>query len=705
MGAARSATLRVASLILLTAGIAAAPRQSTPAVYDLVIVNGSVIDGTGAPARRADIAVKDGRIARVGAIEGTSKDRIDAAGLVVAPGFIDVHTHADDVADHPLAENFIRMGVTLVVAGNCGSSALSIGDALTRIRDTGIAVNFATLVGHNTVRMAVMGREDRYSTLGELNRMKALVFKGMADGAVGFSTGLQYVPGTYARNNEIVELARVAANQGGLYATHMRNEGTRLDEAVAESIRVARLIGGVRVQISHLKVDSPSRWGASTAALKLIDEAIGRGLKIGADQYAYTAGSSSLDIRFPAWSLEGGEARVRQRLDDPPTWARIKTEMQQLLAERGFNDLSWATVATYRPDPSLGGLSMKDVAVKLVGDASADAQLEAARLLMRTGGATMVYHFMSEDDIARIMRHPMVSIASDSGVIDAGVGVPHPRGYGNTARVLGVYVRERKIISLEDAVRKMTSLPAAHFAFPGRGVIREGAAADLVVLDPARVRDTATFEAPHAYPEGIPHVVVNGVPVVRDGKVTGERAGQVIRGGLPVLAAANPGTPAANPGTDTALVRQGATVTIAYRAASEDDASTGRVTLPVAPGRIGRASVWEHACTVRSRADAESPGTDADQFWSFRADLTTTKSLVTTVRLRYRLVTAAGQGPELERVLAVDGHDTLSLEGFSARRDCRYDRVLVTVSARPAAARGPRPGQAFSPVDKYRYND
>ncbi len=433
-------------------------------------------------------------------------------------------------------------------------------------------------------------------------------------------------------------------------------------------------------------------------------------MKIGADQYAYTAGSSSLGIRFPAWALEGGDARVRQRLDDPPTWARIKTEMQQLLAERGFADLSWATVATYRPDPSLGGLSMKDVAVKLVGDASANAQLEAARLLMRNGGATMVYHFMSEDDIARIMRHPMVSIASDSGVIEAGAGVPHPRGYGNTARVLGVYVRERNILSLEEAVRKMTLLPAAQFAFAGRGVLREGAAADLVVLDPARVRDTATYEAPHAYPEGIPHVVVNGVPVVRDGKVTGETPGQVIRGGSGVPGfrgsevlpgSAVPG--AANPGT--ALASQSAIVTIAYRAASEDDASTGRVTLALVAGRIGRASVWEYACAVRARADAENPGTEADQFWSFRADLTTTKTLVTTARLRYRLVTAAGQGPELERILVVDGRDTLSLDALSARRDCRYDRVLVTVSARPVAAKEARPGPAFGPVDKYRYND
>jgi len=506
----------------LTAALA-----SQQAPFDLLILGGRVIDGTGAPARRANVAIRGGLIVGVGSITGPARETIDAANLVVAPGFIDVHTHADDVADRPLAENFIRMGVTSIVAGNCGSSASSIGEALTRIRETGVAVNYGTLVGHNTVRTAVMGRVNRPSTIAEINRMKASVFAGMVAGALGFSTGLQYVPGTYARNNEIVELARVAANQGGVYATHMRNEGTRLQEAVAESIQVGRLVD-IPVQISHLKVDSPSRWGSSAAALKLIDDARARGMKINADQYAYTAGASSLSIRFPAWALEGGDDAVRARLEDPASWTKIKAEMQQLLAERGFTDLSWTTVASFRPDPSLNGLSMKDVAIKLSGSGSPDAQLEAARDLMRRGGAAMVYHFMSEDDIAAIMKHPSVSVAADASVVEPGVGAPHPRGYGNNARVLGVYVRERQVIGLEEAVRKMTSLPAAQLGIADRGVIRDGAPADLVLFDPARVRDTATYQAPHAFPDGIPHVIVNGVSVVRDAKVTGERPGQIL---------------------------------------------------------------------------------------------------------------------------------------------------------------------------------
>jgi N-acyl-D-amino-acid deacylase len=509
------------------AGPLAAGSSAGQAAYDLLIVNGRVIDGTGTPARVANVAVRDGRIVRIGAVSGAARDTMDAAGLVVAPGFIDVHTHADDVADHPLAENFIRMGVTSIVAGNCGSSALRVRDALDRIREVGVAVNFGTLVGHNTLRTSVMGRVNRVSTIAEINRMKGLVFRAMADGALGFSTGLQYVPGTYATNNEIVELAREAANNGGVYATHMRNEGTALEKAVTESILVGRL-AYVPVQISHLKVDSPSRWGDSAIALKRIDEARARGLRISADQYAYTAGASSLSIRFPAWALEGGDDAVRARLDDAATWARIKKEMLQLLTERGFTDLSWATVANYRADPSLNGLSMKDVALKLVGDGSAEAQLEAARTMQRSGGAAMVYHFMSEDDIAAIMRHPMVSIAADSGVLEPGVGAPHPRGYGNTARVLGTYVRERQVISLEEAVRKMTSLPASQLGIASRGVVQEGGPADLVLFDPARVRDAATYQKPHAFPDGIPHVIVNGVPVVRDGKTTGARPGQIL---------------------------------------------------------------------------------------------------------------------------------------------------------------------------------
>jgi N-acyl-D-amino-acid deacylase len=496
--------------------------------YDLLIVNGVVVDGSGAPGRRADVAVKDGRIVAIGSVARRDAGAtIDAGGKVVAPGFIDVHTHADDIWDNPRAENFVRMGVTSIVAGNCGGSALDVAEALDKAREAGASTNFATLIGHNTVRRAVMGTDNRPPTVGELARMKALVWKAMADGAVGLSSGLEYVPGTYAKSPELIELAKVAANAGGLYASHMRNEGTELERAVEETIRVGEAAGS-RVQISHLKVDSPSRWGASAQALAIIDRARARGVDVEADQYAYTAASSSLSIRFPSWALEGGQPAIAGRLNDPETWTKIKAEIRALLAARGLPDLSFAVVASYRADPSLNGLSMKQVAAKLGGGDSFDAQLESARTMMLAGGASMVYHFMSDADVERIMRHPYVAVASDSSVLTLGAGSPHPRGYGNNVRVLGEYVRSRHVISLEEAVRKMTSLPAAHFRFEQRGLIKDGYAADLVVFDPNVVVDAATFEKPHAFGAGVPYVVVNGVVVIKDGEHTGARPGQVL---------------------------------------------------------------------------------------------------------------------------------------------------------------------------------
>ena len=498
--------------------------------YDLLITGGTVIDGSGAAGRRADVGIRNGKIAAVGALDPSlARDVLDAAGLTVTPGFIDVHTHADDIWERPLAENFVRMGVTSIVAGNCGGSASDIAAALTRVADTPASVNFSTLIGHNTVRRAVMGSENRHPTIAELSKMKALVWKGMADGAVGFSTGLQYVPGTYSKTPEIIELARVAANAGGLYASHMRNEGTALEESIQEALRIGSNAGG-RVQISHLKVDSPSRWGASEKALAMIDAARANGLEVEADQYAYTAASSSLGIRFPSWVLEGGQSKIQERLKDPETWSKVKDEIRALLAERGLKDLSFARIASYRADPSLNGLSIAQAAERLKGSATPDAQLETARDMMLAGGASMVYHFMSDTDVERIMKHPFVGFASDSGVLSPGAGVPHPRGYGNNARILGEYVRVRKVISLAEAVRKMTSLPAAHFRFADRGLIKTGYAADLVLFDAATVGDAATFEKPHAYATGISHVIVNGVLVVKNGTHTGAKPGVVLKG-------------------------------------------------------------------------------------------------------------------------------------------------------------------------------
>ena len=518
---------RAGVLALLAAGLAAGP-EAAQDTYDVLVRGGTVVDGTGTPGRRADVAIRQGRIAAIGDLAAaTAVTVVDAAGLVVAPGFIDVHTHADDLAAHPLAEHFARMGVTTLIAGNCGGSPVDVGAAFRDIRQSGAAVNFASFVGHNSVREAVMGTARRAPTAAELARMEALVAQAMADGAVGFSTGLQYVPGTYAAQDEIVALARVAAKAGGVYASHMRNEGTEIEAAVAEALAVGDQ-AGIAVQVSHLKIDAPSRWGASEKALAMIDAARARGMRVIADQYLYDAASSTLGIRFPSWALEGGQAEIVTRLDDPPTWAKIKEEMRRLIRERGLENYSFARIANYPADPTLNGLTIPEAAQKLKGGRDLDSQFETMRLMLRAGGASMVYQFMAEEDITRILRHPQVAIASDSGLNVVGRGVPHPRGYGNAVRALGRYVREQHVLSLEEAVRKMTSLPADQFGFADRGRLAPGLAADLVVFDAATVADRATYEKPHQYPDGVVYVLVNGVPVVARGAHTTARPGQVI---------------------------------------------------------------------------------------------------------------------------------------------------------------------------------
>jgi N-acyl-D-amino-acid deacylase len=516
--------------LALVMATAAAPRlDAQPAArYDLIVRGGSVVDGTGAPRTRADVGIRDGRIVAVGLpADAAATTVVDATGRIVAPGFIDVHTHADDLAQHPEAAHFARMGVTTVIAGNCGSSPVDVAAALATIRTTGTAINFATFVGHNSVRGAVMGTARRAPTAAELAKMEGLVAKAMADGAVGFSTGLQYVPGTYAETDEIVALAKVAATSGGVYASHMRNEGTALEAAVAETLLIGEK-AGMAVQVSHLKVDAPSRWGASAKALALIDAARARGLRVMADQYLYDAASSNLGIRFPSWALEGGQAEINKRLDDEKTWARIKQEMHTLIRERGLENYAFARIANYPADPSLNGLTIPEVAQKLRGTKELDAQFETMRTMLRAGGASMVYQFMADDDITRILKHPMVAIASDSGLNTLGRGVPHPRGYGNAVRALGLYVREKHVITLEEAVRKMTSLPASQFGFTTRGRIAPGFAADLVIFDESTVADRATYDKPHQYPDGLSDVLVNGVPVVAKGVQTTARPGQIV---------------------------------------------------------------------------------------------------------------------------------------------------------------------------------
>jgi N-acyl-D-amino-acid deacylase len=465
----------------------------------------------------------------VGPLTGaTAPQTLDARGLVVAPGFIDVHTHVDEIASQPAIPHFVRMGVTTVIAGNCGGSADDVAAAFRTIDGARPAINYATLIGHNTVRRAVMGTANRQATPDELRQMETLVARAMDAGAVGLSSGLQYVPGTYAATAEIAALARVAGQRGGVYATHMRNEGTTLEAAVAEAIDIAEQ-ARLPLQISHLKVDAPSRWGASARALDMIDAARARGLTVLADQYLYDAASSTLGIRFPSWVLEGGQESLTVRLNDEATWQKIKAEMRELIRERGLEDYAFARIAEYRTDRALNGLTMPQAAQKVLGNGDLASQQELMRRMLRAGGASMVYHFMSDDDLTRILRHPMVAVASDSGLNVFGEGVPHPRGYGNAVRVLGRYVRDERVISLEEAIRKMTSLPAAQFGFADRGRLAEGLAADVVVFDPKTVGDRATYAEPHQYPTGMAHVLVNGVPVVRDGAQLEARPGQVLR--------------------------------------------------------------------------------------------------------------------------------------------------------------------------------
>jgi N-acyl-D-amino-acid deacylase len=524
-----AALAAAATAFAAVAAATSATRSAAEPAYDLVITNARVVDGSGNPWFRADVAVKGGRVARVGRVAASEGARsIDASGKILAPGFIDVHAHVEDIYEQPDAENFVRMGVTTLVTGNCGGSAVDVGKFLGRVRETPLSVNLATLVGHNSVRREVFGLANRAPSPEELERMKALVEQSMRDGAVGLSTGLIYVPGTYAKTDEVLELARVAARHGGVYATHMRNEGLRVEEAIRESIEIGER-AGLPVQISHFKISAKKHWGRSDITLGLVREARRRGLPVTVDQYAYTASSTSLDSRLPDWVLEGGREEGKKRLADPAQRRRAAREMKDGLKRSGHKDFSYAMVASHRAKPEYNGKSIAEITRLARGKKDVDSQIEQILELYSAGGAQMVYHSMSEEDVRLIMREPFTMIASDSGVRRFGEGVPHPRGYGNNARVLGTYVRQLGLVTLEDAVRKMTSLPAQTFGFRDRGLVREGMAADLVIFDDASVADPSTFERPHQYAAGFSHVVVNGAVVLDAGRLTGARPGAALR--------------------------------------------------------------------------------------------------------------------------------------------------------------------------------
>jgi dihydroorotase/N-acyl-D-amino-acid deacylase len=502
--------------------------------YDLLIVGGTVLDGTGAPGVRADVAVRGDRVVAVSttplARDGARRV-IDAAGRIVAPGFVDLHAHLEPLLQLPLMESALRQGVTTVLGGPDGGSPLPLAPYLDSVTAARPGINVAHLVGHNDVRRAVLGMSDRAPTAGELARMQGLVARAMGEGAFGLSTGLLYLPGTYATTDEVVALARAAADSGGIYTSHLRKEGLGLFEGVGEALEIGRR-ARIPIVLTHHKAVGRAMWGQSVRTLAMVDSARRAGTDVMIDQYPYTATHTGIGVLVPSWAMAGGTAAFEQRLAQPALKDSIvRGIVFNILNDRGGGDLSRVQFSRVGFDRTLEGKTLKDWADRRslapTPENGATLVLEA----VRRGGANAIYHVLDEGDVARIMQHPQTMIASDGRLSRPGDGHPHPRAYGTFPRVLGRYVREQRLLALPVAVHKMTGLPAARLGLRDRGVLRVGAMADVVVFDPATVRDQATFEAPHQYPVGIPTVVVNGVVAVDGGVPTGVRAGRVLRRG------------------------------------------------------------------------------------------------------------------------------------------------------------------------------
>jgi N-acyl-D-amino-acid deacylase len=545
------------SLYLFVLAAALAPQ----APYDLVIRGGRLLDGAGNPWFRADVAIRGDRIAVIGQLgDPPARRTIDARNRIVAPGFIDMHSHSDfALLVEGRAESKVRQGVTTEVLGESGSAAPVIGPVaeamknslgplglqldwtdftgyFARLEKQGISVNVLSFAGSGQLRSAVIGYDNRPPSASELERMKTLLRDAMSQGAFGLSSGLIYPPNSYMKTDELVELAREAARGGGLYISHVRGEGTTLLEALKEAITIGER-AGLPVEIFHFKATGFMR-GKILEAVRIIEEARSRGIDIAANQYPYVAGSTGLSASIPSWAHEGGRLKLVERLKDRQARERIKAEMKtgapgwhNLVKETGnFENIRVASVRSDR-NKKFEGRSIADIA-KERGTAPEDALMDL--LIEEQGNVGAIYFSMIEDDVKTAMKLPWVSIGSDGTAVSPegvlGRGKPHPRFYGTFPRILGKYVREEKILTLEDAVRKMTSLPAARLRLSDRGLLRAGMVADVVVFDPERVIDRATFDEPHRYAEGIDVVVVNGQVVLDEGRHTGATPGRVLRG-------------------------------------------------------------------------------------------------------------------------------------------------------------------------------
>jgi N-acyl-D-amino-acid deacylase len=521
--------IAVLALAAATAGGGLDAQGPPTSPFDVVIAGGRVVDGTGAAWFAADVGIRGDRIAAIADLASAQATRrIDARGLVVAPGFIDPHVHARErIFDLPTAEGYLLQGLTTVVDGNDGSSPLPIAAWFDRLTAATMSPNVASFVGQGTIRDAVMGTANRKATPAEIGKMQALVADAMRDGAMGLSTGLAYVPGAFTPTDEIVALATTAREHGGIYISHMRDEGGGVLESVRETIAIGER-ARVAVQISHHKVGGRKQFGQSTQSLELIAGARGRGIDVTYDQYPYTASQTGLSLIFPRWAL--ADDRLNERLASAGQRREIKTGMLAFIDERFGDDPSRIQLVRCGHDPSLAGKTIKDLLVAAKQPLTQSAMADMVIQLQLEGGCSAIFHAYDEPDVERLLQSPFGMIGSDGSLTRPGDGSPHPRAFGTYPRVLGRYVRERKILGLEEAVRKMTSFPAARLGLGDRGALKVGLAADVTVFDAATIADRATFADPHHYSVGVRHVLVNGRVTVADGAHTGIRAGRVLRG-------------------------------------------------------------------------------------------------------------------------------------------------------------------------------
>ena len=522
--------MRMILMLMALIVIAAPPARGQR--YDLIITGGTVIDGTGSPRRRADVAINGDRIVLISTTpldSSRGRRRIDATGLIVAPGFIDLHAHLEPILTMPDAESHVRQGVTLALGGPDGGGESPIGPYLASVAQQKLGLNVAFLTGHNTIRRAVMGTANRRATPAELTRMKRMVAESMGQGAFGLSTGLRYIPGFYSNTDEVVALSQVAADSGGIYTSHLREEALGLIKGVAEALEIGRR-AKIPVVLTHHKVVGQKMWGKSTVTLAMVDSARRAGTDVMIDQYPYAASHTGIDILMPPWAMAGGDSALRRRLEDPILNDSIEKDViDALINDRGGGDLKRVQFSRVSWDSTLNGKTFYDLVTRLNIEPTIENAAPVVIDVVLKGGARTIFHVLDEGDVKRIMAHPRTMIASDGRLNRLGDAVPHPRAYGTFPRVLGKYVREEKILTLENAIQKMTRLPAVRLGLTDRGCVRERCIADITIFSAERVRDVGTYADPHHYPEGIPYVIVNGVPVVDNGTFTAARPGKVLR--------------------------------------------------------------------------------------------------------------------------------------------------------------------------------